>query len=229
MALEILLHDLETILGNIQSDKVTIRTKALESLQQLFDDRSDEVNRVLASKQDVSWKTVYVSLHEAVKAQAIRLDDSRCTTTTKNRSGDYSNALLKCVNLANAKVQNIGHDVILESAFQAFADVSLQKHYALCYVQIVRKQVLNPRHNLAKVKVNQWSRKCCHSHLHRFITDIYSISTRRLQDLHHTFLDYTTKAKCPNYHCWSACHFSCSMAPSTRILIPILINICQTS
>lgn len=159
MALEILLLDIEKLLGDIHSDKVTVRTKAFESLQQKFEDRSKEVIRVLATPQDVSWKKVYMSLHEAVKAQAARLDDSRCTTATKNRSNDYTNTLMKCINLANSQRPNITYDVILGSAFDAFGDVSTQKHFDLCYVQIIRKHILNSRHNLATVKINEWSRK----------------------------------------------------------------------
>lgn len=160
MALDILLRDIERILGEIQSDKVTVRTKALDLLQQTFDNRSSEVSRVLTGGQDVSWKGVYMSLHEALKAQAARLDDARCTAATRNRSGDYSTAIMKCINLANSKTQNIVYDVILETAFQAFADVSMRKHYGLCYVQIIRKHVLDSRRNLAAVKIHQWSRKC---------------------------------------------------------------------
>lgn len=160
MAQEIILRDIERILGEIQSDKVTVRTKALDLLQQIFDNRSSEVSRVLTGgAHDVSWKGVYMSLHDAVKAQATRLDDARCTAATKNRSGDYSTAIMKCINLANSKTQNIIYDVILESAFQAFADVSMRKHYGLCYVQIIRKHVLDSRRNLAVVKIHQWSRE----------------------------------------------------------------------
>lgn len=160
MALEILLHDIEKILGDIQSDKVTVRTKALDSLQQIFENRSEEVNKILAGKQNVSWKGVYQNLHEAVKTQAARLEDSRCTMANRNRSGDYSNSLMKCINLANSKTQNVAFDVILETVFQAFADAPTRKHFDSCYVQIIRKHLLNSRRNLATVKLSQWSRKC---------------------------------------------------------------------
>lgn len=160
MALEILVHDIEKHLADIQSDKVTVRSKALDSLQLIFDNRSKEVIKALAGNQDVSWRGIFMHLHDATKAQAIRLDDSRCTAATKNRTGDYSTILMKCINLANSQMQNIAYDVIFETAFQAFGDASSRKHFDLCYVQIIHKHILHSRRNLATVEIHQWSRKC---------------------------------------------------------------------
>lgn len=187
MALDILLHDIEKSLLDIQSDKVTVRTKALESLQHIFDNRSQEVIKVLASKQDVSWRGVYMNLHDAVNAQAARLDDSRCTTATKNRSSDYSNTLMKCINLANSQTQNIAYDVILETAIQSFADVSMRNHFDLCYVQIIRKHILNSRHNLATVKIHQWSRKYWHLYFH-WLYFIYQYILEMVSNLYRAFI-----------------------------------------
>lgn len=160
MALEILVHDIEKHLGVIQSEKVTVRTKALDSLHQIFDNRSTEVIKAVAGNQDVSWKGIFMHLHHATKAQAGRLDDNRCTAATKNRTGDYATILIKCINLANSQTQNIGHDVIFETALQAFGDDSTRKHFDSCYVQIIRKHILQSRRNLATVEIHQWSRKC---------------------------------------------------------------------
>lgn len=166
--MEILLRHIETLLVDIQSDKVTIRSKALDSLQQMFENRSDEVVNVLASNQGVSWNGLFLCLHQSVKAQAARLNEDRCTAATKNRTGDYSNTLTKCIYLANSHTQNITYDAIFDTAFEVFGDVSLRKHFDLCYLQIIRKQILNSCRCLATVKIHQWSRKCCELHFHSF-------------------------------------------------------------
>lgn len=159
MSLDILEREIDKQLVDIRSDKVTVRTKALESLHQIFDNRSKELIKLLGTKRGVTWTSLHRNLHEALKAQAERLDDPRCTTATKNRSGDYSTALMKCVDIANAQTQSITYDVLLETAFEAFADNATRKHCDLCYVQIIRKHVLKSRRNLATVKISQWSRK----------------------------------------------------------------------
>lgn len=159
MSSDILERDIEKLLGDIRSDKVTVRTKALESLQQIFDNRSRELIKLLGTKRDVTWIGLHRNLHDALKAQADRLEDPRCTTATKNRSGDYSTALMKCVDIANAQTQNITYEALLETAFEAFAYNAMRKHFDLCYVQIIRKHVLKSRRKLATVKISQWSRK----------------------------------------------------------------------
>lgn len=159
MALEILGRDIEKLLGDIRSYKVTVRTKGLDSLQQIFEGRSRELTELLSSELcgAVTWNSLLRCLHEAVKTQAGRLDDPRCTTATKNRTGNYSTVLRKYLDLANDQTQNIAYDVIFEIAFDAFAGAATREHFDLCYVKIIRKHVLQSCHNLATVKISHWS------------------------------------------------------------------------
>lgn len=158
MALEILGRDIEKLLGDIRSDKVTVRTKALESLQHIFEGRSRDFTELLSTELycGVTWKDLLRSLHEAVKAQADRLDDPRCTTATKNHSGAYLTTLMKYLDLANDQTQNIAYDAIFEIVFEAFAGAATRKHFDHWYVQIIRKHVLKSHRTLATVEISHW-------------------------------------------------------------------------
>lgn len=161
-ALEKLSCDIKQILNDVRIDKVTVRTKSLESLQRIFDERSDELIKLLSYENEISWTDLYHALHEALKEQAIKLDTCKSANslvTAQNKNGGYISAIQKCINLANSHHLNVSYRMIFQTVFDCFSNKTICKYFDVCYLQIVRKHILDSRCNLAEVKINEWSRE----------------------------------------------------------------------
>lgn len=163
-ATQLLINQIKQTLTDISSDKVTIRTKALDNFNNLVDNRSDDVCRVLNSlvDEDFKWHTVFRELSNAVRDQSYRVDNCRSATSSsqqKNKNDSYKTALAKWVNLANQQAPNISPRIICDVAFECFRTPSIRQSFDLCYLKIVFKHVLDTRFSLDELEVSDWSRK----------------------------------------------------------------------
>lgn len=159
----ILINEIKQTFIDLKSDKVTVRTKALDNLNNLIDNRSTEINHVLLSDgNDTDWSYVYGELHIAITEQVARLDSSRSTasqSSLQNRNDGFKSALTKCINLANEKAVNVSLQKICSTAFECFGNATFRKYFHTCYLKIVNRKVLNANSNLDELRISDWSRK----------------------------------------------------------------------
>lgn len=161
-----LAKELLVIRTEIQSSKPTPRTKALEKLSYIFDNRCEEIVRLLSLayiEAETSWTQLFETLNDALQQQTINLEASKGTAgfkTIDNKSNEHINVFQKCINLANRERQNISYRDILDSAFECFKERQMSKYFDLCYLQVVKKNVLQySKGNLAEIKIKDWCRK----------------------------------------------------------------------
>lgn len=163
--LESLSRELNVFVADIQDEKVTVRTKALEKIQYVIDSRPEEITKLLSLtyfNNQPSWSDLYIALTRAIQSQATRLDKSRNAanlSSQENKNRDYINAIQKLVQLANSSAIQIQFSVIIESAIQCFKEKYIRKYFDLCFLQIVKKHVLCSKGNLADIKPVEWNSK----------------------------------------------------------------------
>lgn len=160
----ILSNEINQCVIDIKSDKVTIRQKGLDNIDNLLDNRSDDVARVLESGDEdcLSWKMFFAELHYALRDQSSRLDSARSVAnlnTLKNKNDAYKSALTKCINLANQHTLNVPLRNICETAFECFDNAAVRKYFDGCYLKIVNKHILNTKFHLDGLEFTHWSRK----------------------------------------------------------------------
>lgn len=168
-ALRTLLEELHSISMDIENAKPTIRTKALLKLNDIFDNRDEEL-RILFTNSDtesnITWPSLFNSLHTAIGNQTECLktasnSQSSQSTTLQNKNNDHINVFQKCINIANRDEQIISCTAIIEAATHCFTERLMVQHFGLCYLQIVKKNVLQYVHgNLAVIKEDSWYCEC---------------------------------------------------------------------
>lgn len=152
--------DLVNIRSNLESTKPTIRAKALSNLDYIFDNREDELLKLLDNIDiDIQWTDMFDALHDAVIIHATFLASSTGKTLegAQKKNNDYVSALQKCINIANREEQHIPIDSIIRAVIHCFDERSVSQHFALYYLQIAKRNILEYYHgNLALVDVQQW-------------------------------------------------------------------------
>lgn len=147
----------------LKSDKITVRTKSLESIERIFDDRSRDLKITIANGDvdTVTWTELYFGLHDSLKDQCDRLD--KCTRanldTTRNKNGAFKTVITKCINLASENVPHIPLRTVLETVLECFQNATSCTHFASCYLKIAHNFVLNTKSNLNELKLADWSCK----------------------------------------------------------------------
>lgn len=166
MSLETLSRELNQTIADIQNEKVSVRSKALEKLEYIIDNRSEELVKLLLSHEHLetlpNWEKLYHTIRDAIEAQVLRLESSRSASTfasQQNKNREYVNALQKLIDLANRNKVVIPYKTILNSAFKCFEDRSARKHFDLCFFQIVKKHVLCSKGNLGDILPGEWTSK----------------------------------------------------------------------
>lgn len=168
----------QIVLIDLKSDKATVRTKCLDEFHNIIDNRSKEMCSILgANKKHCStndddddeddhetftWSELFTCLHEALKDQCARIDMSRGAQNQKSqiaKNDTYKEVLRKCINLANEHVPNVSYKKICHAAFECFNVQSIRIYFDALYLQIVRKHILNAKHSLSEIKIDEWSRK----------------------------------------------------------------------
>lgn len=156
----VLYSELIHIRSEVKNEKPAPRGKVIDRLNDLFDNREQDVAAVL-SREDSSanWNDLFSALHEAIQLQATNLNASTAQAVL-NKTNTHINAVQKCVNIANRNEQNITYKSILKAALEIFAENRLAKHFALCYLQVVTRNILQCRKgNLATVMAEEWKSK----------------------------------------------------------------------
>lgn len=154
----------QSVLIESKDEKVTVRTKALDYLQSVFDERGQELQRILAPQKDndFDWTEFFSQLQDIIKDQCNRLDSCKTENTlatAKNKNGSYESILVKCINLSNERMPNIAHMTICDAAFDCFKTPTMLKYFGACYLKIIDKHILRSKYNLDDVKVSKWSSK----------------------------------------------------------------------
>lgn len=160
-------QNLVQLQNEIQSTQVLIRQKALNKLNDILDNRKDELIKLLRGKilaLDTSWLQLVDSAHEACLQQSNKLEDfeknGKSKKTLENRNGDHIGALQKIVNVANEGRQQISFNVIFEKCYQCFGNRWMVKYFGMCYLQILHRNVLSYKMgNFGDIKMAEWSSK----------------------------------------------------------------------
>lgn len=160
--------NLEKIEIDICSNKITIRQKGLEKLDQILNERSDELTELLSSRSDsgfpsTTWIHLFDSAHQAVIQQSNRYSetlDKKAIELLESRSAIYKIVIQKLLNTANANSLQISIDNILEKCFHCFENRTLSKFFGECYLQILNKHVLcSVTGNLGDIRTSSWCSK----------------------------------------------------------------------
>lgn len=160
--LQALYNQLEKIQTNNRSEKVTIRQKSLEELDQILNSRSNDLMQ-LSINDSAMWINLFDSAHEAILQQSKRyLDtmDKKALNLLESRSAMHKIVIQKILNIANANCLAISLNIILEKCFHCFDNRTLSKYFGECYLQILDKNVLcSAACNLGEIKTKSWQRK----------------------------------------------------------------------
>lgn len=178
-ALRNLLEELHKASVEIESTKSTIRTKALVKLNDIFDNRDEELIELLSntdSESKVTWFSLFNALHVGIVRQTENLSagvTSSQLTTLQNKNNDHINVFQKCIGIANREKQNISCTLIVEVTVHCFDERLMVQYFGLCYLQILKRNVLQYVHgNLAVIKEDNWYCECknflCHRKCLRF-------------------------------------------------------------
>lgn len=169
----------------LKSDKVTVRTKSLDSIERILDDRPNDLKTAIANGDEdtIKWTELYFGLHDSLKDQCDRLD--KCTRanfdTTRNKNGVYNTVITKCINLANENVPHIPLRTVFDTVLECFENATSCKFFASCYLKIAHRYVLNTKSNLNELKLTDWARK--------HIQSCYVYSDRHFIFAHNLFFD----------------------------------------
>lgn len=151
-----IISQIETLCLNISSEKVKIRQSAFDGFNSLFVNRSSELKRTIGRQSDFKWETILCSIHDSIKLHVARLEKN-CSSTELNRNNDFIRTLRQCVNLANEDRLNLSSEVILKVSFECFNHSFMSKYFDICYLEIVRQNVLNSNGNLSRITISDWS------------------------------------------------------------------------
>lgn len=164
-----LLNQVRQILIDLKSEKATVRSKGLDEFHNILDNRSKELSAILRSNNNYSddedpftWMHLFEEVHGAVKDQCYRIDSGNRSQSQKGLIGKndgYKEALRKCINAANEHIPNVSYTKICNAALECFDTSCIRKHFDAVYLQIVFKHILNAKHCLNELKVDEWSRK----------------------------------------------------------------------
>lgn len=163
MALQALSTNLLQIQTDIRSTKVQIRHKALDKLDNIFNNREDELETVLSGSTfdaPTTWLQIFDGAHEAIVQQCSKLaSDGKESATMESRNRIHINVIQKTMNLANKNIPKIEANEVLEKCFHCFGTPAISKYFGVCYLQILRKHILSSKSQLGEIKINEWSRK----------------------------------------------------------------------
>lgn len=166
------LHALSAKLVQIETDirstKILVHQKGLENLNEILNDRSAELCKLLSNRDTfeacTTWTNLLDSVHESVVLQSYKCVDGlvgKALATAENRNPLHSSVLQKFLNLANETDLKISLDAILEKCFHCFGDRTMAKYFGVCYIKILTRNVLGSNTgNLGDIKISDWSRKC---------------------------------------------------------------------
>lgn len=175
----------ETLL-NIQHElrgtRYTVRSKAIERLQSIIDNRNNEIVKLLGDNSSAtSWSKLFDAAHDACIQHISNIEAKLGLTGLHlilNKTRDHAVVIQKIIANANRDFNRIPYSDILEKCFQCFDNRLMIEHFGMCYLQIVQLHLLACKGNLEDVKINEWSRKFNCVVLY-FIKDlIYFISYR---------------------------------------------------
>ncbi|XP_031619505.1 serine/threonine-protein kinase ATM [Contarinia nasturtii] len=174
----LLLIQIRQQLIDIKNDKITVRSKSLDELHNIFDNRAHELRGIFRlnsnnhhhSDEDetdtFNWSELFDGLHDAVKDQCMRIEAGKRAESQKNsllaKNDSYKSLLRKCVSLANEYMPNISYAKICHAAFECFETPTICCHFDGLYLQIVKKDILNAKHSLSELKLAEWSRLLSH-------------------------------------------------------------------
>lgn len=158
----ILSNEIKQAIIDLKSDKASLRSKGLDNIQQLIDNRSNDIDSILRSNHEdyITWSTLYSELHETIREQCLRLESCRSgssLTTLKNKNDAYKSIFTKCINLANQHNSNVPLRRICETAFECFSNTIFRTYFDGCYLKIINKHVLCTKFNLDSLEVSDWS------------------------------------------------------------------------
>lgn len=175
-SMTMLLIQIRQVLIDLKNDKVTARTKALDELTNIFDNRAQDLRATFRSNNNnhmddddrdtFNWSDLFDGLHEAIKDQCMRIGGGRRTQSQKSsnsligKNDSYKEVVRKCISLANEDVPSVSYAKICHAAFECFETPAMRSHFDGLYIQIVLKNILNAKHSLSELKVAEWSRKC---------------------------------------------------------------------
>lgn len=170
MSLSLLMNTKQLLL-DLKSDKVNVRARCLNELNNIFDVRRDDLvvalNANHSSRSDdddviLKWSDLFRELHDAIKDQCMRIDAAKRTPSQKTiiaKNDIYKGLLRRCINLANVQIPNVPYTKICHAVFEALETPSIRTYFVDVYMQIVFRHILEAKHTLSDLKISDWSRK----------------------------------------------------------------------
>lgn len=154
-------RDIDFILENVCCEKVTLRNKAFDLLFSHFDSKKNELADLFSDENHVelSFVNIYQKLHDSVKNQALRLENSKCSEAVKKRCSDHTKAISQLLELANDNYHAIDYNVILQKTFDCFSDAICRKHFGESYLLLASEYLRKSANKLSNVKLSDWSSK----------------------------------------------------------------------
>lgn len=156
----VLFENLVSIQQDLRSTKYTVRSKAIEKLQSIIDNRNSEVVNLFAGNNLAS--ELFDAAHDACKQHIKNIEAKLGLTGLHliiNKTRDHVVIIQKIIANANRDFNRILYSEILEKCFQCFDDRLMVEYFGMCYLQIVQQHLLSCKYNLEEVKINEWSRK----------------------------------------------------------------------
>lgn len=163
----VLFEALVDIQHGMRSNKYTVRSKAIDKLQSIIDNRKIEIVKLFGSNNhskssSSSWSQLFDAAHDACIQHVTDIEAKLGLTGLHlivNKTRDHAVVIQKIIANANSEFNQIPYADILEKCFQCFDNRLMVEHFGMCYLQIVQMHLLACKDNLEDVKINEWSRK----------------------------------------------------------------------
>lgn len=153
------LKEIGIALENVLCDKVKTRNSAFDVLFKYFESKRDEFVELLSDEDqtELSWESVYETLHRSTKNQASRIENKKCTNAAIARNSDHTKAIKELIDLARMSHNPFDYNVVLEKTFDCFDDKVCRENFGESYMKIASDYLGKSVENLSNVKLASWS------------------------------------------------------------------------
>lgn len=132
------LHNLQI---ELSSEKTTTRNKAFATFQDILDRRSDEINRLVNSRDytsDTKWPSLFQSLLDGMKQHVDKIRNTAATSALENKCGMYVHVTTRLVTVANGNSDQIPKKVLLEKCLELLENnQEMDKYFGNCLLTII--------------------------------------------------------------------------------------------
>jgi hypothetical protein len=91
-----MLNEIDNLQIELGSDKLTTRSKAFNKLNDILNGRFEELQKVFANNEDLSWESLFTAAHRGVISHSTKLYSSQTELNENDtRITTYSKVMLK--------------------------------------------------------------------------------------------------------------------------------------